>query len=72
MTVIDIDENKEVLSLAEMFYRFYSFDAIPFTINASKKIIEFSNELYPNKPKKEQEKLVQILKLEIIAKFCLC
>jgi hypothetical protein len=71
MTVIDIDENKEVLSLAEMFYRFYSFDAIPFTINASKKIIEFSNELYPNKPKKEQEKLVQILKLEIIAKFCL-
>jgi hypothetical protein len=71
MTIIDIDENKEVLSLAEMFYGFYSFDAIPFTVNALNKVSEFLNELYPNKSKKEQEKLIQILKLEIIAKFCL-
>lgn len=70
MPTANIEEDKKIPTLAEMLYRGYSFDGLGFTIDALQKIRKSLPSFYPESPQEQQSKMLQILKLEIIMKFC--
>ena len=72
MITSDVDEDKDIPSLADALYHIYSIDGLMFTVNAIQKLIDFMDQLYPSTPKNEKDKMIQVLELEIIVKFCQC
>ena len=62
--------NIDVPAVSDVLYRLYHYQALDFEINSIKKIIEFLPQLYPNISSFEKIKMVQLLNLQIIIKFC--
>jgi len=70
MPTDEVKENKEIPTLAEMLYQRYPYDGLGFTIDALQQIRKSLSSFYPNSSEEIQVKMAQILKLEIIMKFC--
>ena len=70
MPTNEVKENKEIPTLAEMLYHHYPYDGLGFTIDALQQMRKSLSQFYPNSLEEEQDKMLQILKLEIIMKFC--
>lgn len=70
MAPIDIPQDSEVPPLADMLYGMYSDDGLFFMANVLKQTIDFLPELYPNSNVEERKKQLQVLRLELITKFC--
>ena len=70
MPTSNVEEDKDIPTLAEMLYHRYPHDGLDFTIDALIKLRESLPTFYPETPKEEKGKMMQILKLEIIMKFC--
>ncbi|MBI5378425.1 MAG: hypothetical protein HZA82_07370 [Thaumarchaeota archaeon] len=70
MPTYNVADDKEIPTLAEMLYKKYQYDGIGFTIDALLQIRKSIRSLYPQSPESEQDKMSQVIKLEIIMKFC--
>ncbi len=70
MPTYDVNDDKEIPTLAEVLYKNYQYDGLGFTIDALLQIKKSISSFYPQSPKSEQDKMVQVIKLEIIMKFC--
>lgn len=69
MSTIDFNENKEIPTFAEMLYYKYHYDGLDFSIDALQQLIKSIPTIYPKVPE-QHEKMLQIIKLEILMKFC--
>lgn len=69
MPTDDVKENKKIPTLAEMLYYRYPYDGLDFTINALQQLMKNIPSFYPKVPELHV-KMLQIIKLEIIMKFC--
>jgi hypothetical protein len=56
----------------EFLYKHYPYDALDFEIDAIKKMMTFLEQLYPNKSAAEKERMLRILRIQTISKFCQC
>lgn len=56
--------------LAKLIYEMYPYDALEFEINAIQKTLEFLTHLFVNTDPFGRERMIQILKLQTITKFC--
>lgn len=70
MPTTDVEEDKEIPTFAEMLYYNYQHDGLGFTIDSLKQQRESLPTFYPKSTEEEKIKMLQILKLEIIMKFC--
>jgi len=70
MPTNNVEEDKEITTLVEMLYYRYPYDGLDFTIDALIQLRESLPTFYPKTTEEEKVKMMQILKLEIIMKFC--
>lgn len=69
MPTDNVNEDKKIPTLAEMLYYQYPYDGLDFTIDVLQQLRKSIPSFYPKVPELH-EKMLQIIKLEIVMKFC--
>ena len=62
--------NGNVPQIAKFLFNIYASDALEFEATVNARIIEFLPQIFPNTNSMERNRMMQILKVQILTKFC--